>query len=290
MTDRAASGSTPSVSVTPIPTRDGVDLAGRWFPAQGEARGAVLIVPAMATPARYYSHLATWLAENGYTTLTFDFRGFGDSLTGPLRAVEADVTQWMADADDALSHLAGETDGLPLTWLGHSLGGQILAFANHTRLAGVITVAAGSGYWRLLPPRIRRLTPLMLKVAAPVTTRVLGYYPGSLLGLGHDIPAPAMRQWCGWCADPDYVVGALDAHARFAGVRLPIAALSFSDDELITPHGVGSLHQWFVNSEVTRFDYSPDDLGVSRVGHFGVFRSRNWNLWPDLFLPHLPGV
>ncbi|QVQ53827.1 alpha/beta fold hydrolase [Spiractinospora alimapuensis] len=275
-------------TVAHIPTRGGATLSGRWFWPTGTPRGAVLIAPAMATPARFYSSLASWLAENGYTTLTFDYEGFGDSRVGPLREVSADLNQWMTDADDALSHLAAETDGLPLTWIGHSLGGQIMAFADHTRVSRAITIAVGSGYWKLLPPRIRRWTPLMLAVVAPVTTRVLGYYPGSRLGLGNDLPAPAMRQWCEWLADPDYVVGAMGAKDRFGGVRLPITALSFTDDELISPRGVDALHGWFVNGDVTRVNYAPDELGVSRLGHFGLFRSRNRELWPDLFLRHLP--
>lgn len=275
-------------TVARIPTRDGATLSGRWFRSVEPPRGAVLIAPALATPARFYSALAAWLAENGFTTLTFDYRGFGDSRVGRLREVRADLSQWTLDADDALAHLAAETDGLPLTWLGHSLGGQVMAFADHTRVTRAVTVAVGSGYWKLLPPRIRRLTPLMVTVVAPVTTRVLGYYPGSRLGLGNDLPAPAMRQWCTWLADPDYVVGAMGAEERFGGVALPIAALSFTDDELISPRGVDALHRWFVNSDVTRLNYSPDDLGAARIGHFGLFRSRSRELWSDLFLRHLP--
>ncbi|QVQ54784.1 hypothetical protein J4H86_08990 [Spiractinospora alimapuensis] len=205
-----------------------------------------------------------------------------------MRHARVDMSQWMADADDALTHLAAETEGAPLTWLGHSLGGKFLPFADHTRLTKAITVVAGSAYWRMLPTRIRWLTPPVLTVAAPIAMRALGYCPGAWLGLGNDIPAPAMRQWSRWCFDPDYMVGGMGGQERAAAVRVPITAVSFSDDEMITREGCESVHRWFVNSDVTRLHYTPEELGVSRLGHFGLFRSRNRELWDAMFLPHLP--
>ena len=51
---------------------DGRELAATWFEPTGDAIGAVLLAPAMATPAAYYAAFATWLASHGYRTLTFD--------------------------------------------------------------------------------------------------------------------------------------------------------------------------------------------------------------------------
>lgn len=267
---------------------DGTELVGGWYEPDESPRGAVLIVPAMATPATYYGPFASWLRERGFAVLTFDYRGFGASLEGSMRDVDADVMHWAGDARDALTHLADWAEGLPVTWIGHSLGGQLVPFAEYDRLSKIITVAAGSGYWRLLPRRIRHGYALLGKVLVPISTALWGYYPGGRLRLMGDVPAGVMRRWTRWCFHPDYVVGAEGAHARFAKMPTPIAAFSFTDDEFMTDRCIAALHRWFTNSSVVSMRYTPDQLGVSGMGHFGFFRERRAALWDELVLPHLP--
>ena len=52
---------------------------------ESACKGAVLIVPAMGVPQKYYEPLAAWLAGEGYAAATFDYRGMGLSRNGPLR-------------------------------------------------------------------------------------------------------------------------------------------------------------------------------------------------------------
>lgn len=72
---------------------DGYPLAARWFEA-APPRGVAVIAAAMGVRQDYYSHFAAWLARHGYGTLTFDYRGVGGSLRGPLRELQADVLDW----------------------------------------------------------------------------------------------------------------------------------------------------------------------------------------------------
>ena len=39
----------------------------------------MLIVPAMGVDQRYYAAFASWLADQGYFVVTFDYRGMGRS-------------------------------------------------------------------------------------------------------------------------------------------------------------------------------------------------------------------
>ena len=49
-----------------IAADDGRELRANWFEPR-DPRGAVLLVPAMATPASFYRAMAGWLAEiSGY--------------------------------------------------------------------------------------------------------------------------------------------------------------------------------------------------------------------------------
>ncbi|HET9627758.1 MAG TPA: alpha/beta fold hydrolase [Kofleriaceae bacterium] len=266
-------------------------LAARHFAPAGAARGAVLIAPAMGVTQAFYAPLAAWLASEGFHALTFDFRGIGASRTRALREVEVDIVDWARlDATAALRVLQDRAPDLPITWIGHSLGAQIVPFVpDHRELAKVVTIAAGSGYWRDNTAALRRKVWLLWYVLAPVTTSLFGYYPGKRLRMVGDLPAGVLRQWRRWCLDPEYAVGAEGpAFADlFARVTTPIVSLSFSDDEMMSLRNTESLHGFYTRAAVTLRRFTPAELAVPRVGHFGFFRPAMAALWARLLRPEL---
>ena len=136
-----------------VAAADGHKIAARFFHPEGGSRGAVLIAPAMGVTQDYYQPFAAWLAREGFTAATFDYRGTGLSRAGPLRGFKADLFDWARLDCAAMIDALGER---PLYWVGHSLGGQILAFVpNQHTVAKVVTVATGSGYWRENSAQIR---------------------------------------------------------------------------------------------------------------------------------------
>ena len=271
-----------------FPADDGHDLHGRWFEPLADRRGVVLIASAMATTASYYATFASWLRDRGFAVLTFDYRGYGESLTGPMRDVDNDLVRWALDARDALEYVDARAGGAPLTWIGHSLGGQVLPFTDHSKVDRAIHVAAGTGYWKHNSPEARRAAPLLWKVIAPAAIAVAGYYPGKRLHLLGDLPPNVMRQWARWCMDPDYLLGELP-HMRddFAAVDVPMASLSFTDDELMSSTSINTLDDLYSTVDTVRMRYTPAQLGVTRMGHFGFFRDNQVDLWDELVLPYL---
>jgi predicted alpha/beta hydrolase len=263
---------------------DGRALAVHRYEPASAPRGVALVVPAMATPSRYYSSFARWLADRGVRAVTFDYRGMEDPVA--LRAETADLDRWVADAGDVLAAVADEAAGLPVTWIGHSLGGQILPFVDHARLASVITVAAGDGYWRRNAPGIRWKVPFLWWAVAPLAIRLTGYYPGDRIGMVGDLPANVMRQWSRWCRHPEYLqADHPEAPGLFAEVKLPLMSLSFTDDEMMSAASIQHLHDWYSGAEQVRQRYSPEQLEGRRVGHHGFFRQAHEDLWDELVLP-----
>jgi predicted alpha/beta hydrolase len=262
-------------------------LAGTWFEPIGAAPvGIVVIAPAMATPASYYAAFATWLATQGFRTLTFDLRGM--ESVAAMKAEDADVLRWFGDMASALDLALDTADDLPVTWVGHSLGGQAVPFVDHSRLARIVTVASGTGYWRLNAPAVRWRAPLLWLGIAPVASRIAGYYPGRRLGVLHDLPAGVMRQWGRWCMHEEYLgIDVPDAAERFASVTTPMTSLSFTDDELMSSASIADLHDRFVNADQVHQRYTPAQLEVDRMGHHGFFRARHQDLWDELVLPYL---
>jgi len=275
-----------------LPAIDGVPLAARHFPALGTPRGSALLVAAMGVPQAFYASFASWLAELGLHVVTFDYRGTGLSRRGPLRGLDADVVTWARlDTTAAVRALQDLAPGLPITWIGHSLGGQLIPFVpDHREVEKIITIATGSGYWKENSPGLRRRVWLMWWGAVPVLTPLFGYFPGKRLRMVGDLPRGVIRQWRRWCLDPEYAVGVEGPAARqlFAAVKAPITSLSFTDDEMMSERNTTSLHGFYSGARTTLVRITPASAGLHRIGHFGLFRpAMREPLWERCVRPEL---
>jgi predicted alpha/beta hydrolase len=270
---------------TTVAASDGTPLSTHTFGDADAARAGVLIVPAMGVEQQYYAPFAHWLAARGYFVVTFDYRGIGQSRSGSLRTLKADVRTW-AEQDTAavLAFLTERIGGKPLLWVGHSLGGQIFGLVpGHERVRAMVTVAAGSGYWRDYAPGLKRIAPLLWYAIVPVTLPLFGYFPGRLLRMIGDVPAGVMRQWRSWCLDRDYLFGVLPASVRdhYASLKLPLLSLSFADDEYLSRRNIESLHAFYAGAAREMQRIEPREIGAPAIGHFGFFRRRfEGPLWP----------
>jgi len=274
---------------TTVTTADQFELHATTFGDPNTARAGVLIVAAMGVEQHYYAAFAQWLAAQGFWVATFDYRGMGASRPAQfrrsLRGFEADVLTWaQQDCAAMVAFAADHLGNKPLLWVGHSLGGQILALVpNRARVTAMVTVAAGSGYWLENTPRLRSYVWWLWYVAAPAALRLFGYFPGRRLKKIGDLPLGVMRQWRAWCLHRDYAVGVEGpaVERAFASVTAPILSLSFTDDEYMSARNIASLHGFYRNArrEMARLD--PRTIGVRRIGHFGFFRRTNGErLWP----------
>jgi predicted alpha/beta hydrolase len=272
-----------------IAAADGFELAARTYGDAARCRAGVLIVGAMGVEQHYYGAFAHWLAGQGYFVVTFDYRGIGHSRPAQyrhsLRGFEADVTTWITrDVVAVVDFVAGRIGRRPLLWLGHSLGGQILGqVPNRDRVAAMVTVATGSGYWPQNSWRVRWYVWWLWYVVAPLATRLAGYFPGRRLKKIGDLPAGVMRQWRAWCLHREYCVGALGAAVRdqYARVTTPILSLSFTDDEFMSRANTESMHGFYARAPREMLRIAPHDVGARRIGHFGFFRHRHAaHLWP----------
>ena len=271
-----------------ISTADGQRIAARFFRPEGKPKGSVLIVPAMGCSQDYYRPFASWLAAQGFTAATFDYRGMGLSHQGGLRGFKADILDW-ARLDCAA--MINALPDRPLYWIGHSLGGQILAMVpNQAAVKKAITIATGSGYWLENVPSLRMKVWWLWFVLVPLSLPLFGYFPGKALRKVGDLPKGVMTQWRRWCLNREYAVGVEgDAvRAQYAAVRTPIVSLSFADDELMSLANTESIHGFYKAAPRTMKRIAPQDIGARRIGHFGFFRSAFADsLWRAHLLPEL---
>lgn len=270
-----------------LPIDDGGALALHvWEPA-GAAAASIVIGGAMGVPQSYYAPYAGWLAAQGYRVWTFDYRGQGESRPHTpgqsLRGYQADLLDWVHDYEAVVRTAQDEQPALPLYLIGHSLGAQLPGlFEQPQRIAGLLSIAAGSGYWRDNAPQLRWRVLFFWHVMVPLATKVCGYFPGRRLGMVGNLPAGVIRQWRRWCLHPRYSAAeGAAALARYAQVRFPVLAWSFSDDEMMTLRGTHSLLSLYTSAPTQVHTWHPVHAGVRRIGHFGLFReSFRETLWP----------
>lgn len=264
-------------------------LALRHCTPQGQqALARVVLAAAVGVPQTFYSAFAEWLAARGYVVTTFDYRGHGASLHGPLRLAKADLLDWAQDclavAQQLRAQDAAQGVQRPLLWVGHSVGAQLPGLCQPALpIDGLLAIASGSGYWRDNAPPTKRKALLWWWLVQPVVTTLCGCLPGRRLGLVGDLPAGVAWQWRRWCMHPDYSLG-VEGEAvrqRFAAVRYPVHALSITDDEMMSLRSTQSLVSWYSQAPQRLERLQPGDAGVTRIGHFGFFRrAMADSLWP----------
>jgi fermentation-respiration switch protein FrsA (DUF1100 family) len=109
-----------------IPTRDGLTLSGWFFPAQGAARGTIVQFHGNAGNVTSHFRQLAWVTRYGYSLLTFDYRGYGQSPGEPSqRGLELDALA----AIDFAERLPRASTGQDLVLYGQSLGGAVLLHA-----------------------------------------------------------------------------------------------------------------------------------------------------------------
>lgn len=149
--------------------------------------------------------------------------------------------------------------------LGHGLEGL-------DRFAVVSSHLAFTARIKPVPERMR--VAAMLHVVGPTTSRALGYLPGRKLGIGEDMPTGAMVEWGSWARRPGYFFDdpSMDATARAASVTQRVLALGASDDPWASPEQMLALTSRLTAAPVEHRTFTPEQLGVARIGHHGLFR------------------
>jgi predicted alpha/beta hydrolase len=259
--------------------RDGLRLAASIFEpvCLGNARATILITSATGVKRHFYDRFATFLAENGFVVMSFDYRGIGDSLPGTLRDFRGDIRDWGAlDLVGAVAVLRSSYPTLPLLVVAHSVGGQILGFAqNSDQISGLLCVCAQHGHWGNWPLRHGLLFAGLCYFAMPALSHLVGYFPARFMGLGDDIPKGIALGWARWARDATYL-----NDVPFAPHNIPGRSYSFADDILAPETACDSLCVAYPGVMWERCHMHPRTFDVSKVGHFGFFRDRfKESLW-----------
>lgn len=162
------------------------------------ARGTLVLLPALGTPAAYYRPFAETCASQGFHVLLPELPGTGASRPRPSRRVDYGYRDLV---ESYLPAVIGEArthaDGFPLIVIGHSLGAHAAMLAvlqNTISIEALVTLAGGNIHYRNWsgsgPGKVRFMAWLVSGISYP-----LGHVPGQYLGLGGPQPRTLMREW-----------------------------------------------------------------------------------------------
>ncbi|SMP26516.1 alpha/beta hydrolase family protein [Shimia sagamensis] len=266
---------------------DGWELAGTVY--RGAApRVAVLISAGTGFPRRFYRHAAAYLAHRGAVVLTYDFRGIGESGAEDLAVSGIDYPDWgRLDMTAALGCLEQLAPGVPLTTLGHSIGGQFVGFTqNHHKVARHAFVAVGNGHWGVHKPRNVPLELFWWWGYGTYCLARYGFIPSGGLWGGEALPPDVFRTWRRWSARrsyllPDLVSGRYPHH--FDEPCSPISAWVMSDDPIATITACRDTLSHYSQAETHLQVRTPKHLGAGKIGHDGAFRKGHEVLWDELW-------
>ncbi|MBL8955535.1 MAG: alpha/beta hydrolase [Myxococcaceae bacterium] len=268
---------------TLIPAADGFSLAATVFEPAGPTRGWVVLNSAMGVKQTYYRLFARWLAEQGFSAVTWDYRGVAASRPGPVGRIS--LRDWAElDMEGVLQWALAKNT--PVVAFGHSLGTQLLGLApSATRLSGIVGVGSQSGDWRNWPFPYDVGMLLLASVVLPGISGVFGKLPHGLMG--EEIPKGPVIDWARWLRSKGYLLSEGQWIAdQYARITCPIAGFSFEDDLYAPKSSVDRLYAIYKNAPLERLHLTPKELGVKRIGHFGPFRkSFSETLWPMFALP-----
>jgi alpha-beta hydrolase superfamily lysophospholipase len=123
---------------------DGVRLLGRRWPPEGRVEAIVQIAHGLAEHGARYARLAGALNRAAYAVYAFDLRGHGPACAPADLGHFADSEGWAKCVRDLWTFnrlIAAEHPGIPIVFLGHSMGsflGQSFVADHADALAGVV--------------------------------------------------------------------------------------------------------------------------------------------------------
>jgi len=269
-----------------IEATDGFLLAASLYTAGKGAKSGVeggnsllIIGSAFGVPRQYYKHFARFVAEQGISCLTFDYRGIGQSRDGVMPAKDMLMQHWgQLDLEGVIQFVEAKYQADEIYYLGHSAGGQILGLApSSAKFRKVVLAATGVGTWRAWLGTKRYLLAAMWYGLMPLMLRLQrgDFFHSKLLG---PIPVPkqAVRQWVSWAKSEDYLftpVHKLDL-SGYRKMTADILALTISDDWYAPQSSRDALLAHYINCHRVTQYVIPQDIGLNKVGHLGLFRKK----------------
>lgn len=264
-------------------TQDNISITAHLFLPEKSNDKMLLINSATGVKQQVYFSFAQFFSSKGFTVLTYDYRGIGLSKPEKMKGFNASMRIWGSEDYKAV------TDYIKINFkdhrkycLGHSVGALILGMNKDSEIfEEFVFVGTQNAFVGNLKFRTKIEAYLGFGIAQPLTTALLGYFPGNWFGLGESLPKNCAYDWRTLILNKKSTNGLLEKINDYSkNLTQKVFVIRAEDDIWLTEKGVKSLlNDTYPNLKPTYRLVKTSESEKGEIGHVNFFRSYNKNLW-----------
>lgn len=267
-----------------LQTPDQFPISVKIFEPEIPNRKLLVINSATGVRQQVYFSFAKYLAAQGFTVITYDYRGIGESKPRKMKGFEASMRIWgTRDFKTITGFIKENYPDYTKFCLGHSVGALILGMNEDSVIfKKFIFVATQDAYIGHLSWRVAVTAALGFGIAVPVTVILKGYFPAHRFGLGESLPKGSAYDWRTLILNKKSTGRLYEKIEKDHSKDLNQEAfiLHAEDDSWVTMKGMESLmNNSYPNMKKTYREIKVSESPKKQVGHINFFRSYNRVLW-----------
>ncbi|WP_288445644.1 alpha/beta hydrolase [uncultured Chryseobacterium sp.] len=266
-----------------LTTEDHVSLAVHLFKPEKDNGKVLLINSATGVKQQVYFSFASFFAEQGFTVITYDYRGIGLSKPENMRGFKGSMRLWGSKDYKALTqYIQTNFNDYRKYCLGHSVGALILGMNEDSEIfEEFIFVGTQNAFVGNLKGITKVEAYLGFGIAQPLTTSLLGYFPAHWFGLGESLPKNCAYDWRTLILNKKSTNRLLEKMENFSeNLTQKVFVIRAEDDIWLTEKGVLSLlNHTYPNLKPTYRLVAVSESDKKEIGHINFFRSYNSKLW-----------
>ena len=265
-------------------TSDHISLSIKVFEPEISNGKLLLINSATGVKQQIYFSFAKHLAEKGFTVITYDYRGIGESKPEVMRGFEATMRKWgTVDFKTLTDFIQREFPDYTKFCLGHSVGALIVGMNGYSEnFEKFIFVGTQDAYLGNLTLGVAVAGLLGFGLALPVMTNFFGYFPAHRLGLGESLPKGVAFDWQTLILNKKSTSKLYEKNDDDFSKSLhqEVFIIHAEDDTWVTQKGMQNLlKNVYPNLKTTYREIKTSESEKGEIGHVNFFRSYNKNLW-----------
>jgi len=266
-----------------ILTEDNYSLSAHLFEPKNSNEKLLLINSATGVKQQIYFSFAQFFSEQGFTVITYDYRGIGLSKPDKMNGFEASMRTWgTTDYKAVTDYIKSNFSNYQKFCLGHSVGALILGMNRDSEIFNeFIFVGTQNAFVGNLKLKTKIEAYLGFGIVQPLSTRILGYFPANWFGLGESLPSGSAFDWRTLILNKKSTNKLLEKIEDFSrNLTQKVFVIRAEDDVWLTEKGVKSLLQnTYPNLKPTYRLIETSESEKGEIGHINFFRSYNKQLW-----------
>ena len=266
-----------------IKTKDGKTIIAICYLPDTSNGKAIIVAPAAQIIQQDYEAFSIFFQQLGYTVITFDYRGVGESAPAQLTGFEARLQHWAVhDADAVIRFVKSSFQNQELIYIGHGIGGELIGLAQASQYINRLVLVSSSLSCKRLWNRKGRWRLFARKLKMRMISKFLDYMPGGWLAYYPELPKGVAHEWANWCDRPNGLFDFFPEN-NYRKLQVPLLAISFLNDWMTPEKAVKELLAYFSGSSISWHQIHPDDPGLRKNKQYSFFDlDMKSQIWPFL--------